>query len=678
MKQLKTLWALVAIVTLGMSAQAQYYYLPSTTNGNPGGLNADSEYPVGGGLSTTWTSISSPGASTPQWSSINAVPFAFNFNGSAVTHYKVSTSGVLTFDTAATTPPPYTKAALPNANIPDKSVCIWGLAGPGANDIIVKKTFGTAPNRQHWVFFASYDAYGSSCWTYWSIVMEETSNKIYVVDQRNSCTSASFSIGIQVNSTTAYSVAGSPNVSPLATTDATPADNHYYEFIPGSQPANNLVGNAVTTADFLILGNAPFTVSADYLNGGANAITSTNVNYSINGGAPVTGSLTGLNIASGTSSSLSHPTAWTPSSVGTYDITFWTSNPNGSADDVPNNDTVTKQVVVVSQIAVRAPLIEVFTSSTCGPCAPANTTFTALMGQQTAGDYNFIKYQMSWPGSGDPYYTQEAGTKRTFYGVNSVPNAQIDGGWNGHAGQITQSILNDFKSEPSFVDISGFYYVDSQTVHMEFDIDPMVSTNKNLTLNVAIFERSTDNNVKSNGETIFHHVFKKFVPDQTGTMINGMTEGQTIHKTMNYTFNGSYTLPANATAPVNHAIAHTVEEFSDLSVMVWIQDNSTKEIYQSFELTQSAVGLDEGFMPKVGLYPNPANSWITMDFRGVKEPQADYRIINALGQTVTTGSFDLSNSRTPGVDVATFAPGLYFVVWNTESYHGSESFQVAH
>ncbi|NCZ95507.1 MAG: hypothetical protein EBZ16_08300 [Flavobacteriia bacterium] len=188
MKQLKTLWALVAIVTLGMSAQAQYYYLPSTTNGNPGGLNADSEYPVGGGLSTTWTSISSPGASTPQWSSINAVPFAFNFNGSAVTHYKVSTSGVLTFDTAATTPPPYTKAALPNANIPDKSVCIWGLAGPGANDIIVKKTFGTAPNRQHWVFFASYDAYGSSCWTYWSIVMEETSNKIYVVDQRNSCT----------------------------------------------------------------------------------------------------------------------------------------------------------------------------------------------------------------------------------------------------------------------------------------------------------------------------------------------------------------------------------------------------------------------------------------------------------------------------------------------------------
>ena len=87
---MKRILTILSIVLSALSVQAQYYYLPSTTNGNPGGLNADSEYPVGGGLSTTWTSISSPGASTPQWSSINAIPFSFDFNGSAVTHYKVS------------------------------------------------------------------------------------------------------------------------------------------------------------------------------------------------------------------------------------------------------------------------------------------------------------------------------------------------------------------------------------------------------------------------------------------------------------------------------------------------------------------------------------------------------------------------------------------------------------
>ena len=41
---------LLACFLLGFAASAQiYYYLPAQ-NGNPGGLNQDNEYPVGGGL----------------------------------------------------------------------------------------------------------------------------------------------------------------------------------------------------------------------------------------------------------------------------------------------------------------------------------------------------------------------------------------------------------------------------------------------------------------------------------------------------------------------------------------------------------------------------------------------------------------------------------------------------
>jgi hypothetical protein len=126
-----------------------------------------------------------------------------------------------------------------------------------------------------------------------------------------------------------------------------------------------------------------------------------------------------------------------------------------------------------------------------------------------------------------------------------------------------------------------------------------------------------------------------------------------------------------------HAVAHTVEEFSDLAVMVWIQDNSTKEIYQSVELTQSAVGLDETFVPRIGLYPNPANDFVTMDFRGVKDTSADYRIINALGQTVSAGILDLNETRLPNVNTSSFTPGLYFVVWSSDSHKGSETLHIA-
>ena len=107
----KILFALgtVALALLATPAAAQYYYLPGSVNGNPGGINTDSEYPVGGGLATSWTTISAAPAASPAWSTVQTLPFAFNFNGSPVTQYKVSTSGVLTFDANAATAPSYTK-----------------------------------------------------------------------------------------------------------------------------------------------------------------------------------------------------------------------------------------------------------------------------------------------------------------------------------------------------------------------------------------------------------------------------------------------------------------------------------------------------------------------------------------------------------------------------------------
>ena len=138
-------------------ANAQYWRIdyPNAAT-NPGGLNTDDEYPVGGGLATTWATIQGFSA-TPVWSPAQTIPFSFSFNGAAVTQFKVSTSGVLTFNTGSSmAAPAYAKASLPDATIPDQSVCIWGLAALGSNDNIVTKTFGTAPNRQLWVQFSSY------------------------------------------------------------------------------------------------------------------------------------------------------------------------------------------------------------------------------------------------------------------------------------------------------------------------------------------------------------------------------------------------------------------------------------------------------------------------------------------------------------------------------------------
>ena len=79
-----------------------------------------------------------------------------------------------------------------------------------------------------------------------------------------------------------------------------------------------------------------------------------------------------------------------------------------------------------SQNPQRIPMIEAFSSSTCGPCNSGNVTTSNVLAN-FPGQYTLLKYQMNWPGSGDPYYTSEAGSRKSYYGVNSVPRLQIDG-----------------------------------------------------------------------------------------------------------------------------------------------------------------------------------------------------------------------------------------------------------
>ena len=198
---------------------------------------------------------------------------------------------------------------------------------------------------------------------------------------------------------------------------------------------------------------------------------------------------------------------------------------------------------------------------------------------------------------------------------------------------------------------------------MVINTTPLVTTSKSLSLQVAIYEKSTTQNVKSNGETVFYHVMKKMVPDQNGTTLTNLTDGVMQATNLSYTFNGSYTLPANAGSPVDHAVAHTVEDFNDLGVMVWIQDMATKEIYQSVDLTQSGIGMGETGLASVRLFPNPANDLVRVDLRQVSG-DCSYRLVNNLGQTVAAGAAQGGTELT--LNVSQWTSGLYFVQIESE------------
>ena len=321
--------------------------------------------------------------------------------------------------------------------------------------------------------------------------------------------------------------------------------------------ALDVAGISVTTDPILAISNAPFTISGDLNNIGCNTLTSMDINYSIDGGATVTMPVNNINFSTGDIYTFNHSTSWNPTSSGTYNVEIWASNLNGSNDMDLSNDRVNKNIIVASALAQRRPIMESFTSSTCGPCVAGNTNVASVLSNYSDNQYSILKYQMSWPGAGDPYYTDEGGDRRIYYGVNSVPNLVLDGNsWQGNSSALTTQLVDDAIATPSFINLSSNYSIGGQTIDFTVDIDPLADFS-NLTLYAAIFEYITFNNYGTNGEIEFNYVMKKMVPGSSGFGIASLQEGNQVTENFSYTFQGNYILPPDANNPVNHTTQHT-------------------------------------------------------------------------------------------------------------------------
>ena len=291
-------------------------------------------------------------------------------------------------------------------------------------------------------------------------------------------------------------------------------------------------------------------------NYGTTTVTSVEATYEVEGKAPVTETFS-TNIASLGTANLNFTTS-TFLTPGSYNVSYSINLVNGGADNDANNNSLSKAVSVAYGTTDRKPMIEHFSSSTCGPCVQPNVTMNNFC-NNNQGRFTYTKYQMNWPGNGDPYYTEEGGVRRDYYGVSAVPMAYLD------AESLTfGSVQNQFNQQAqmsSFMDIRGSFTVDGNTISVVADVMPYI--NVNARVYVSVNEKETHGNVGSNGETTFHHVFMKMLPNAQGSTIDFVAgELQRLEFTQNLS-------------------ATHVEEMSDLEVAIWVQNHGTKEIFNS-------------------------------------------------------------------------------------------------
>ena len=245
---------------------------------------------------------------------------------------------------------------------------------------------------------------------------------------------------------------------------------------------------------------------------------------------------------------------------GSYKMTFEIEEINGNQDNDPSNNSLRKTFAVTMGRTQRIPMIEHFSSSTCGPCKDVNTLMNQLTENNT-GKYTYVKYPLDFPNPGDPYHTSHAKTRTDYYGVTSAPQLFLDGSDQGY-GAIKEQIFNTQCNEPAYVNIRGAFDVDYDSIRIVADFMSYVDLN-NVRAYISVNEKTTTKNIGSNKETEFHHISLTMADDAEGKGID-IKAGE--HKRLEYALNITETF---------------MEDIGDLEVAIWLQNYETKEIYNS-------------------------------------------------------------------------------------------------
>lgn len=256
------------------------------------------------------------------------------------------------------------------------------------------------------------------------------------------------------------------------------------------------------------------------------------------------------------------------------------------SDDPDDTDT-DDLIEPLPTTAERRLLHEVFTGSNCGPCYESSERLTEVLDARPEL-YTVIKYQIG----SDPYISREAVRRRMFYlpeeaETYAIPYVHADGVFDFHpnlmndgAGYTTDD-FDIYRAPESVVELKVTHEITDQTVTARVEMMALQElSSPDLLLHLAVIEKVTTQNVGSNGQEEFHYVFKKWIQDG-GTPWTDVVVHESRTETLSYTFVGEYSSETGIANPVNHSVEHTVEEFEDLAVVAFVQDDNTLEVFQS-------------------------------------------------------------------------------------------------
>ena len=304
----------------------------------------------------------------------------------------------------------------------------------------------------------------------------------------------------------------------------------------------------------------------------------------------------------------------------------------------------------------RTVLIEHFTNVTDQTAVNENSIIDQFTVDNSPEVIN-LQYHTIFPGV-DPFNQDNPAApsaRALHYGVGEVSRSAIDGLMDKN--QVFSVWGTDYYSRrtllvsPFNINV-GFTGSSGDNLQVQAQINNNLPFTGNVIVHMVVVERAITG-VTNDGIT-YRNVVKKMLPNAAGTLVE-WTDGKTTESiTQTWALENVY-------------------DPQQISVVVFVQDDTTKEVYQA--AIGNAVGLQrirniqgaqaQIMADEVKLYPNPATHQVFIVVPTSIKVKAQFKIIDMQGKIIGQGKLS-PQSGSALLDTRAWAEGVYFVEFEAQ------------
>ncbi len=484
-------------------------------------------------------------------------------------------------------------------------------------------------------------------------------------------------------------------------------------------PANYDLSVATQNLPYLMQVGKPYTFSGTINNFGGTAITSMNMNYSVNGGPAQTQTISAISGFNGltTYNWSMNTTPYTPASANVYNVKFWADNLNGSnADNNNANDTLTASFWAIDSVKVRQSIYEEFTGQSCVFCMIAAPNMDTVAVNNAASS-NIVKYHVPIPARDFMYdvTTAPVNARTGYYGVSGAPDGYLNGTqvypgadygpppthYSSYTLQADNKIgspmkiditkatfdptTDTFKVSATITSYAAFasglkahcvLTIDSMTYKYDLSMDdpqqefaPPLGSSSSCCSYAGAPDRYFDYLLK------YEHVVQAMLPSGSGTSLGAFTVGQS--QTLNLSWKKNH--PWGAYDKGAQHDSDLYDSSSSFHFVVFVQTNAAipadgVPAHYVFQSANKQVSYTTGMEELSNgvyfeMYPNPTNNNTNINFTLQKDQNVNVEVYNMLGEKVYSANQGRMSTGQHVIEIngTNLQSGVYFVRFNTDN-----------